>query len=373
METRYLNLSAGMLFLILALILFIKRSPNKRSNNFLGVLFLLIASYSELINFHFHSVHTNDFPHLSNYLPLDALLLMLMSPCIYFYVLLLLNRPLKLIHWRTFVHVLPLLPCIVFNVLFYYRPVDERVSWLIRDYYSGSTEMTLINAVLYLQLIFYLIISYKAIRKQQKISVYVEKNGYRTNISWVSLFIFVNILFVLVSLPICFLINNEQTNIAIGNAAMNLDFIFLFIMTVLKKGMMDIEKMEEKKISYQMNEEQAVIYWKTLTAYMDKSKPYRDEDCSLHSLAVPTKIPEYMISRLLHAHGGIFFADFINDYRLKEADIYLKDKSKYRKTIDTIAIECGFGSRSSFYRAFARVYHTKPNLYRKQHDNDSES
>jgi len=373
METKYLNLSAGVLFLIFALILFIRHSPNKRSNIFLGVLFLLIAGYTELIHFHFHSVHTNDFHHLSNYLPLDALLLMLMSPCLYFYVLLLLNRPLNLIRWSTLAHGLPLLPCIIFNVLFYFRPVDERVNWLIHNFYYGALEMTLISALLYLQISFYLFISYKAIRKQLKISVHVEKNGYRINISWVSLFLFINIVFVVVSMPVCFWINNEQTNITIGNAAMNLDFIYLFIMTVLKKGMMDMEKIEEKKVSYQVNEELALSYWKTLTDYMAKMKPYLDKDCSLGTVAKDTNISETQLSNILHAHGGIPFADFINGYRLKKAEILLKDKSKYRKNMETIAFDCGFGSRSAFYRAFARAYNTSPKAYRKLHDKNREA
>jgi hypothetical protein len=118
METKYFNLSTSLLFLILALILFIKHSPNKRSNNFLGVLFLLIAGYSEIINFHFDFVLTNNLSSLSYYLPLDAVLLMLMSPCLYFYVLSLLNRPVKLIHWRTLLHLIPLLPCLIFNLIF---------------------------------------------------------------------------------------------------------------------------------------------------------------------------------------------------------------------------------------------------------------
>lgn len=366
MEINYFNLSTGLLFLILALILFIKRSPNKKTNNFLAVLFVLIAFYSELVYLHFDFVQTNNISYLSYYFPLDALLMMLMGPCLYFYVLSLLNRPVKLIHWSTLLHLIPLLPCLIFNLIFSLRPVGDRINWLIHDFYSGSQEMTFINAVLYLQIIFYLIISYQAVQIQKKVSAYIDKNGFRTNITWVRLFLLINIIVILISLPVCFLINNERTSIFIGQTAMNIDFIFLFIMTALKIGSMDTEKMEEKKISYQMNETQAASYWKTLTVCMDTCKPYRDENCSLPLLALQTNIPEYQLSKLLNAHGGISFADFINDYRVKEAVIYLEDSSKQRKTIDTIAIECGFGSRSSFYRAFDKVYSISPSAYRKQ-------
>ena len=348
--------------------LFIKRSPNKTTNNFLAILFLLIAFYSELVYLHLDFVQTKNVSYLSYYLPLDALLMMLMSPCLYFYVLSLLNRPVKLIRWSTLLHVIPLLPCLIFNLVFFLRPAADRVYWLIHDFYSGSMEMIIINAVLYLQIIFYLIISYQAVRIQEKVSVYIEKNGFRTNITWVKLFLLVNIIVAFLSLPICFFIHNEQTNILLGQVAMNIDFIFLFIMTALKISSIDIEKMEEKNIQYQINETQAASYWETLIAYMDTCKPYRDEKCSIRSLAKQTNIPEYQLSKILNAHGGISFTDYIIEYRLKEAVVYLEDRSKRRKNIDTIALECGFGSRSSFYRAFKKVYSITPSDYRKQHN-----
>ena len=372
METKYFNLSTSLLFLILALILFIKRSPNKKTNNFLGVLFVLIAFYTELVSFHYEFVQNKNISFLSYYLPLDALLLMLMSPCLYFYVLSLLNRPVKLIHWSTLLHLIPLLPCLIFNLIFSLRPVADRINWLTHDFYSGSQEMTFINAVLYLQIIFYLIISYQTVRIQNKVSVYIEKNGFRTNITWVRLFLLVNIVVILISLPVCFFINNERTSITIGQTAMNIDLIFLFIMTALKIGSMDTEKVEEKKVTYQINEIQAESYWKTLTAYMDTCKPYTDENCSLRSLAEQTNIPVHHLSNLLNSHGKMSFADFINKYRINEALIYLQDKSKQRRNMETIALECGFGSPSSFYRAFDKVYSISPNAYRKQHEKDPE-
>jgi len=373
MEIKYFNLSTSLLFLILALILFIKHSPNKKTNNLLGVLFVLITLYSVLVYLHLDFVQTNNISYLSYYLPIDALLMMLMSPCLYFYVLSLLNRPVKFIHWSTLLHLIPLLPCLIFNLIFILRPANDRVNWLIHDFYSGSIEMIIINAVLYLQIIFYLIISYQAVRIQKKVSVYIEKNGFRTNITWVGSFLLVNIIVALISFPVCFFIHNEQTNILIGQTAMNIDFIFLFVMTALKIGYMDTEKMEEKKISYQINETQSASYWKTLTAYMDTCKPYRNESCSLPSLAEQTNIPVHHLSNLLNAHGKMSFADFINKYRLNEALIYLQDKSKQRKNMETIAMECGFGSPSSFYRAFDKVYSISPNAYRKQHDKDPEA
>lgn len=365
MELRYFNLSTGLLFFILAIILFFIQSPNKKSNLFLGLLFVLITIYTQLTFLHYSFIEKNNVSALSWYFPVDGLIFMLMSPVLFFYVLSLLGKPVRIMRWRSILYLLPLLPCFIFNLLFLFWPVSERINWLRNDFYFGSWQMNVINVVLYLQIMVYLFISYKTVQSHQKISPYVVKNGYRTNVTWVKLFLLTNLIITIVSLPVCFYINNERTSILIGQTAMNVDLLFLFIMTALKIGNMDTEKVEEEKPSYQMNKEQAVGYWEIIGQYMDSCKPYRDENCSLRLLSEQTNIPKYQLSKTLNSHGGISFSDFVNEYRLKEATILLTEQSKHRKTIDAIAIDCGFGSRNSFYRAFKKQYGITPATYRK--------
>lgn len=352
--------------MILALILFIKRPPGRRSNHLLATLFILIAVYSQLIYLHFDFVQTNNVSLLSYYLPVDGLIMMLMSPCLYFYVRMLLNQPIRLARWSILLHVLPLLPVFLFNLFFVFQPIHYRVQWLINDFRNGSHEMMLINALLYLQIIFYLIISYQLVRKQQKESIDIDHTGFITNINWIRLFLLINILVTVISLPVCFVLNNEHTNILLGQMAMNVDFIVLFVMAVLKNGFSSNEKSEVKKNTNTIRDEQAQAYWSILMEAMQTSKPYLDEKCSLRTLADLTNIPEHQLSKLLNAHGGIAFADFINEYRLKDAIVYLEDTGKHRKTIDAISIECGFGSKSTFYRAFKRVYGCTTKEYLKK-------
>jgi AraC-like DNA-binding protein len=88
----------------------------------------------------------------------------------------------------------------------------------------------------------------------------------------------------------------------------------------------------------------------------------------LRILAELTNVPEHQLSKLLNAHGGISFNDFINGYRLNEAIVYLEETGKNRKTIDAIAHECGFGSRATFHRVFSKAYAASPNAYRKKMD-----
>lgn len=371
MESKYFNLSTSLLFLILALILFVKRSPGKKSNSFLGGLFVLIAFYTELVYLHFDFVQTSNTAYLSYYFPLDALLLMLMSPCLYFYVLSLLNRPVKLIHGNALLHLIPLLPCLIFNFMFSLRPVPDRVNWLIQDFYSGSMEMTFINAVLYLQIIVYLWLGYRKVMRSYTISPIIETDGYRVNITWVRFFLLTNLVIATVSLPICFKINNERTSIIIGQTAMQINLLFLFVLNALNIHKVGEEKIEEKKTVQQIDRELAEEYMETLINHMKVHKPHCDINCSVRTLSLQTDIPERLLSKALNTHSGISCSEFINQYRLKEAVLLLQNMQKSGKTIDAIVVECGFGSRSSFYRLFKEEYSVTPSEYRKQLARDS--
>lgn len=368
MEFQYFNLSTAILFMILAMILLLKRSPARKTNQFLASLFILIAVYSELISLHFTFVQTNNAHLLAVYQPLDALIMMLMGPCLYFYILSLLHRPVQLARWSSLLHLLPVVPVLLFNASFVLHPVSYRVNWLINDFYHGSKEMIFINVILYLQIIFYLCICYRAVKKEQKNSLHIDTDGFITNINWIKLFLRINIVGTIFSLPFCFLINNEHTNIILGQTAMNVDFIFLFVTTLQKAGVLSTERIEKKKNTTSLCDELAQEYWTKLTETMQTAKPYLQSECTLRILAGLTNIPEHQLSKLLNAHGGISFNDFINGYRLNEAIVYLEETGKSRKTIDVIAIECGFGSRATLHRVFSKAYGTSPNAYRKKKD-----
>jgi AraC-like DNA-binding protein len=159
---------------------------------------------------------------------------------------------------------------------------------------------------------------------------------------------------------------NERTNIYIGQVAMNVELIFLLIMTVLKTDIIGSEKIDDKKTCYKIHENQADEYWKTLTTYMNVHKPYLKEDCNLRTLAIQINIPDHHLTNTLNAYIGKSFADFINTYRVEEAKIYLQDKSLNAKNVDEIGFKCGFGSRSSFFRIFKKITTLTPTEYRKQ-------
>ncbi len=100
-----------------------------------------------------------------------------------------------------------------------------------------------------------------------------------------------------------------------------------------------------------------------LTAYMEQNKPYLDDALSLQKLAAQVDMPEKELSILINKQIGKHFFDFINEYRIKDAKILLKDQSNL--TVLEILYQVGFSSKSSFYTAFKKETGFTPSDYRK--------
>ncbi|PWN71138.1 AraC family transcriptional regulator [Chryseobacterium phosphatilyticum] len=101
----------------------------------------------------------------------------------------------------------------------------------------------------------------------------------------------------------------------------------------------------------------------TLINFMEKEKPYLDDKLTLQKLAEQIELPEKQLSSLINQHTGKHFFDFINDFRIKDAKVLLRNQPQL--TVLEILYEVGFNSKSSFYTAFKKETGSTPTDYRK--------
>lgn len=95
---------------------------------------------------------------------------------------------------------------------------------------------------------------------------------------------------------------------------------------------------------------------------MQDDKLYQTSDLSLRVLADHIKeLPNY-VSQALNQEIGESFFDYVNQWRVKDAEQKLASSSL---TVLAIAEEVGFNSRSSFYNAFKKSTGQTPSAYRK--------
>jgi AraC-like DNA-binding protein len=101
-----------------------------------------------------------------------------------------------------------------------------------------------------------------------------------------------------------------------------------------------------------------------LTALMETERLYEDETITLKDLAERLLITPHQLSQLLNDTLHTNFNNFVNRYRITEAERILIDDP--RRPVLTIAFDVGFNNKTSFYDAFSRFNGMSPHRYRKE-------
>jgi AraC-like DNA-binding protein len=89
-------------------------------------------------------------------------------------------------------------------------------------------------------------------------------------------------------------------------------------------------------------------------------------DYSVENLASETKNSVKKLSLNLQKNTNYGFPDYINLLRVQKAKKYLINPKYADYTIIAIGLECGFNSKSTFYRAFTKLTGTTPTEHRQK-------
>ena len=92
-------------------------------------------------------------------------------------------------------------------------------------------------------------------------------------------------------------------------------------------------------------------------------KLYKDSNLKMPDLASQLKVSPHILSQYLNEVLQKNFSQFINEYRVKEAEQLLKSSNNY--TVETIAYDSGFNSVSAFYTAFKSINKITPAAFKK--------
>lgn len=101
-----------------------------------------------------------------------------------------------------------------------------------------------------------------------------------------------------------------------------------------------------------------------IKVYMETEKPYLDSNLKLQQLAKQLELSPHHVSQSINELDGQSFSDFVNQYRIQEAQSMLKDPNQADKKIIHIALDCGFNNKASFNNAFKKVAGITPSEYR---------
>jgi len=102
-----------------------------------------------------------------------------------------------------------------------------------------------------------------------------------------------------------------------------------------------------------------------LLRLMEEDKLYLDPGLTLKKLAHELRIHSNHLSRIINERFSLSYSDFVNRYRIAEAQKMLSDPQYKEMNILDIVYETGFYSKSVFNTAFKKFTGKTPSEYRK--------
>jgi len=124
------------------------------------------------------------------------------------------------------------------------------------------------------------------------------------------------------------------------------------------------EEKEEEHFPEQNRDEK--LLKNQLLSFMEKEQPYLDSNLRINTLSQKLFTNRTYLSNLINNELKMSFSDFINQYRIKYAKTLMENKKGNVVSMKLFAEQSGFGSVSSFLRAFKQFEKTSAGNYYKQ-------
>lgn len=270
----------------------------------------------------------------------------LIGPLIYLYVYSYVKEPF-LKKWELYRH---FLVAGVFTIIFVLIQLNSRLLAGISDVDSVTFAIYAYtgDSICWLMIIPYILSAYLIFRRAKR------KNRNKPQLKWLHTYFTATFIVLVIGLPMSFIKNGREMG-------MYIPLVTLVYYCVLFWQSMSTSKLftqDNQKIIPELNDFGAIL------SFFDNNKPYKNQDLTLESLAEQMDMPKNQLSHAINTQLGMNFFELVNSYRIKEAKYLMLDADFGHFTIDAIAKEAGFKSRTSFYEAFKKQTGQTPTEFR---------
>lgn len=377
--------SIFLVFLTIYMLLFSKNAAKSYADYVLSIL-LLVHCWSVILFLILYSEYILLFPHVfKTGLPLNFLI----APCSYLYVrAVLLNE--KKFQKRDVIHLIPFFIVLINYIPFYLLPVNEKVTVIQNSlnywpdtlkYQAGflpenfSILFRLILAIIYLVLQWNLILSYKKVHKESSIQIQISNV-----LKWLKLFTITStvIFFGIIGfmLTVFFLPSyyNDDLLMQIPSLLVSVGFFVMaaYLLThpeilsglpFVKYKEVPSDVINDKSYMFPYINEDYKLEMERIVDYFKTEKPYLNKDLNINQVSVALAIPSRELSFIINNHFGQRFNDFLNKYRIEYITKKINKEYLSNYTIEGIASEAGFASKSTFNLAFKKYHQCTPTEY----------
>lgn len=350
----------------LSVVLFVNKKGSKTANHILSALVFCISVL--LTDYIFSNIGlSRRWPHLI----LAAFpLWFFIGPLFYFYFMTALNTDRK---WqqRDLLH-FSLVALAALNLLrFYLLDAPTKLTVIFERNISAYEFFPniLMTALFSVQAVYYIFKALAALKNYEQKYMGQVSNTIIQRIDWLKLLLRMFIIFLISDLAISNLLAFwGQYSAIYVFAAYFLIAIFVYVIAYTmvltpEKLFTQLDALTTKYRTSMLSQADLVQIKKQLLDFMLAQKPFLDESLRLTDLAKNLNLPMHHLSQVLNQELNLNFYDFINRYRVQEAQARLIDPKYSDLTFLAIAFDVGFNSNASFYRIFKKHTGQTPSQY----------
>ena len=377
--------SIFLVFVTIYMLLYTKNAAKSYADYLLSFL-LLVHCWSVILFLILYSEYILLFPHVfKTGLPLNFLI----EPLSYLYVRGVLYNE-KKFQTRDLIHGIPFVIVFINYIPFYLLPVNEKLI-VIREslnywpttfkYQAGflpenfSILFRLILAIIYLVMQWNLIFSYKKVHHESSIQVQISNV-----LKWLKLFTITStvIFFGIIGfmLTVFFLPSyyNDEILMQIPSLLVSGGFFVMaaYILThpEILAGLPFVKYKEvpsgvvnDKNYRLPYINEDYKLEMEKIVLFFETEKPFLNKELNINQVSVALDIPSRELSFIINNHFGQRFTDFLNKYRIEYITKKINKEYLTNFTIEAIASEAGFASKSTFNLAFKKYHQCTPSEY----------
>lgn len=284
-------------------------------------------------------------------------------------------------------HFMPFLLFIINYLPFYILPLDQKKLIVIATtkdlnltykYQAGIIPEYISFLIRIFQTFIYLIFQWKLIIQYKKENtIKAVQSQIKEVVKWLKIFTWASTFFVIafIVLTILALLFNTIFITGIMNylPGMIISISFFVISSYLvthpvimeglpfikyKAGEKNVLNDQSRKLPFIKENYTAEI--EKIDQYFHREQPYLTNNFTIGHLSVEINIPMRELSYIINNYYNMRFTDLLNTYRINHITDKINVNNLKNYTIESLAIESGFSSMPSFYRAFNKMHHCTP-------------
>lgn len=361
------------IFLALALV-FLKRGDRQANMLLAGLIFIFSLWIAEFAAY--FTTGLLRFPHL---LFTTLSLPLLFGPLLIYYAITVQNGK-KVAGGRLWIHALPFIAEVLYRLPFYLQPAEYKIRALsaLRDIENPpefSAVFFVLELVRFLHLAAYLIVAgrlyqhWRSGADQKKPLIRLRQTWLRNLLAGFVLFAIFDLIHLL---GIYFFQYDYLLLIARGMLLSGALLVYYIGYSTLRQpeiiaGDLPAATSASQYQKSSLTDEKARVYLQELLEKMANERYYLNSNLDLKSLAAKLNISTHHLSQILNEQLQKSFFEFINEYRVKEAQDLLLRPDLTHYTILSIAYDAGFRNKASFNAAFKKYTGLTPSQFKNKH------